>query len=468
MRVPLSLRTRLAIWFAASVLLILAPYLAGMLALQWRAMRASLDHHLEEDMEVVLEMLVVRDGAFVWRTDAVRDLGYDHGERRWVEVYGDAGQPYFFRGRPEDAAVRAALPAPSALADGITSTSTPAGAGVRVLQVRREIGERDVHVRVARSEDGLYESLRWIVVLLVISVPLAVLFAAMAGYVISGYALSPLARMAARARTISADRLSERLPVEAPADELGQLAVVFNETFTRLEQSFERLKRFTADASHELRTPLTALRSVGEVVLRDPQPAPAYREAIGSMLEETDRLSQLLDALLTLSRWESGRVPLVASRVDLGAVATEVASQLAVLAEEREVAVTVAIEAPLPVSGDETMLRQALMNVVDNAIKFAPVGGRVRLTGWSDDVACHVAVDDDGPGIPSAQRAFVRERFYRIDDERTRTTRGAGLGLAIVEWALTAHDGRLDILDSPLGGARLVLTLPRAGVQAAS
>jgi len=287
---------------------------------------------------------------------------------------------------------------------------------------------------------------------------LAIVLAAFSGYAISGRTLLPLVRMAERARVISADHLSERLPVENPADELGQLAVVFNDTFARLDESFRRLKQFTADASHELRTPLTAIRSVGEVGLRKARSPEAYREIIGSMLEEADHLARLVDTLLTLSRWESGRVRPSPSWVDLTQVATDVVGQLSVLAEDRGIRVEALSGEALIVEADPVLARQALANVIDNAIKFTRDGSRVRVSTARTHSEYTITVDDEGPGIPPEERSRVLERFYRID----RNGRdGSGLGLAIVRRAMTASHGHVRIAESPSGGARIVLAWPR-------
>lgn len=456
----LGLRTRLTIWFAASILLILAPFLIGILTLQWQSMRAALDHHLEEDLEVVLEMLVVRDGAIAWRTEAEHDLGYDAGERRWVEVYAPDGTVRFRRGLPGRADLQGAISPPLAEPAGYRTLRTPAGAFVRTLITDRTLGTEGVRIRVARAEDELRTDLWWLELIFGLAAPLAVLAAAVAGYLISGKALAPLGRMADRARAISADHLSERLPVENTNDEMGQLAVVFNDTFARIEQSFAQLRQFTADASHELRTPLTAIRSVGEVGLREAKDVTDYQEIVGSMLEEADRLSHVVETLLTLSRWESGRVLPRADEVDLGELVRDVAAQLAVLAEERGIAIDVAIDRPLRVTTDNVMARQAFCNVLDNAIKYTREGGRIRIESTSPSGEHQVIVDDEGPGIPEDQRRRVLERFYRIEGGHTRRLGGSGLGLAIVHWAMTANGGRVAIGDNEAGGTRVVLTWP--------
>ncbi|MDP2322292.1 MAG: ATP-binding protein [Acidobacteriota bacterium] len=456
----LGLRTRLTIWFAASILLILAPFLIWILALQWQSMRAALDHHLEEDLEFVLEMLVVRDGAITWRTEAQDDPGYDAGEQRWVEVYAHDGTARFRRGLPDRAGLQAAIAPPLAEPAGYGTLRTPAGAFVRTLIADRQLGPETVRVRVARAEDQLRSDLWWLGLAFGLAAPLAVLAAAMSGYFISGKALAPLGRMADRARAISGDRLSERLPVENPNDELGQLASVFNDTFARIEQTFAQLRQFTADASHELRTPLTAIRSVGEVGLREAKEVTDYQEIVGSMLEEADRLSHVVETLLTLSRWESGRVLPRPDDVDLGELVRDVAAQLAVLAEERGIAIDVAVGQPLRVTTDHVMARQACCNVLDNAIKYTRDGGRIRI-GFASPAGQHqLIVDDEGPGIPEDQRQRVLERFYRIEGGHPRGLGGAGLGLAIVHWAMTANGGRVAIGDSDGGGARVVLAWP--------
>ena len=456
----LTLRTRLTIWFVASILLILAPFLIWILTLQWQATRAALDHHLAEDLEVVLEMLVARDGAIRWRTDAEHDLGYDAGERRWVEVYGLDGTVRYRRGLPDRAGLQAAITRPAAEPPGYRTLRTPAGAFVRTLVTDRTVGTEMVRVRVARAEDELRADLWRLGLVFGLAAPLAVLAAAVSGYFISGRALAPLGRMADRARAISADHLSDRLPVENTSDELGQLAGVFNDTFARIEQSFAQLRRFTADASHELRTPLTAIRSVGEVGLREAKDVADYQEIVGSMLEEVDRLSHVVETLLTLSRWESGRIPPRTDDVDLGELVRDVAAQLAVLAEDRDVTIDVAIGPSLRVTTDDVMARQAVCNVLDNAIKYTREGGRIRIGSASPAGEHQVILDDEGPGIPVDQRQRVLERFYRIEGGHSRRLGGAGLGLAIVQWAMTANGGRVAIGENDAGGARVVLAWP--------
>lgn len=459
---PRTLRGRLTLWFAGSLLAILAPVLVLLATVEWRGMRAALDHHLEEDLEVAAEMLMVSGEAIVWRTDTNPDLGYDAGSQRWVEVYTPEGRPLYFRGLPSRPEIRASLQRPRDGSSGLRTIRTPAGAYTRVLTSDRHLGGLPVWVRVARSEDDLRSELRTLIILFGVLAPLAVFGAALAGYVIAGRALAPLSRMAERARTIGIDRLSERLPVDVASDELGQLATVFNDTFARLESSFERLTRFTADASHQLRTPLTALKSVGEVGLREAKAPSDYEETIGSMLEEADRLTALVDALLLLSRWESGRVPRTLAPLDLRDLAESVCGQLAVLAEERRIALEVDVT-PLTVSADAIMLRSALMNVIDNAIKFTPEGGRIRVSTRSDDTHHAIVVDDTGPGIPVAQRERVLERFFRVEPWGDASAEpGAGLGLAIADWAIRANHGHVGIEGNESGGARVVISLPRA------
>jgi signal transduction histidine kinase len=236
---------------------------------------------------------------------------------------------------------------------------------------------------------------------------------------------------------------------------------VFNDTFARLEASFERLQRFTADASHELRTPLTAIRSVGEVGLREARTPHAYQEIIGSMLEETDRLARVVDTLLTLSRWESGRTQVRAETVDLRVLAQDVASQLSALAEDRSITIDVQATVPLLVTTDPVMTRQAVTNVLDNAIKFTPEGGRITIGFRSAAHEQLLVIDDEGPGIPPAQRQRVLERFYRVPGTGDGTS-GSGLGLAIVQQAMVANGGRVLVEESEAGGTRVVLALPSA------
>jgi heavy metal sensor kinase len=291
--------------------------------------------------------------------------------------------------------------------------------------------------------------------------PFGVLASVLGGYSLARRALAPLDRMTERARTINAERLQDRLPVDNPHDELGRLATVFNDTLGRLESSFDQMRRFTSDASHELRTPLTAIRSVGEVGLRGKRDEPAYREIIGSMLEEAERLALLVDRLLTLSRADAGNSRLSADTVDLSELATEVTEQLEVLADEKNQSVHLEQKAKPTWVGDRVVLRQALLNLVDNAIKYSPTGAHitVRLDQQSDDAILEVS--DNGPGIPAELQPRIFDRFYRVDESRSRSNGGTGLGLSIAKWAVEANGGKLTLESRNGSGCTFRITLPQ-------
>jgi heavy metal sensor kinase len=317
-----------------------------------------------------------------------------------------------------------------------------------------------VVLRAGRSEARLRHELNELLLLLGLGLPIAVGVAGLGGYALALRALAPVGRMAERARVISAERLNERLPVESSDDELGYLAEVFNETFARLERSFGQLRRFTADASHELRTPLAAIRSVGEVGLRERRDEKTYREIIGSMLEETDRLGRLVDSLLILSRADAGHVRLTYERVNLTELAREVTSSLGVLAEEKRQSLSVEAAAPAYAMADRLVLRHAIMNLVDNAIKYTPEGGRIRVAITGRPHGPTVEVVDTGPGIAAGQQQRVFDRFYRVDRARSRELGGTGLGLSIARWAVEAHGGRIELESEEGVGSTFRIILP--------
>jgi signal transduction histidine kinase len=251
------------------------------------------------------------------------------------------------------------------------------------------------------------------------------------------------------------------LNIENPGDELGHLGKVINETLARLERSFEQLRRFTADASHELRTPLTAIRSVGEVALQRSGDVNYYRDIVGSMLEEANRLTRLVDSLLTMSRADAGRIPLQRAEVPILDLAKESAGLLEVLAEEKNQKLTVEGDPMVAVRGDRVILRQALVNLIDNAVKYSPLRGNIFVRVGSNNGDAVVEVQDSGPGIPQEHRSKVFERFYRVDKARSREDGGTGLGLSIAEWAVGAHGGRIELDCGTEPGCIFRIRLPR-------
>jgi heavy metal sensor kinase len=314
-------------------------------------------------------------------------------------------------------------------------------------------------------EEAPDAELHELLVAILIGLPIALIASALGGYSLARRALRPIEQITEQAQTISAERLGRRVPVDNPHDELGQLARVLNDLFARLETSFEQMRRFTADASHELRTPLTAIRSVGEGALRRHHVDPACREVVGSMLEEVERLTTLVDALLTLSRAEGGHIALRREPVVLLDLTREVASHVGVLAEDKrqEIVLTSTSHdglAPAPVNIDRTVVREALINLLDNAIKYSPEGARIAIRVGNVNRRASVEITDEGPGIAPEHRERIFERFYRIDKARSRELGGAGLGLAIAKWAIDVHGGSIEVESREGVGSTFRVLLP--------
>jgi heavy metal sensor kinase len=314
---------------------------------------------------------------------------------------------------------------------------------------------------VAEDTATLDYTLRTLLRVFLLSIPGALVLSITGGYFVAGRALAPVSAMAAKSREITAEALSERLPVDNPNDELGRMAMVFNETLGRLQASFERLRNFTGNVSHELRTPLTAIRSVGEVALQSPLDADSLRDVIGSMLEEVDRLTRLVDCMLGLARAEAVPAPVVRENVALADEAAAAFELVRVLADEKRQTVCVNLRRPAVVRGDAAMLRQALLNLLDNAIRYTPPGGQITVT-TEHDSSGHVIVEvqDNGPGIAPGDRDRIFERFYRAPVAASGLGRGAGLGLAIARSAIEAAGGRLEYHDAQGGGSRFCIVLP--------
>lgn len=454
-----SLRVRMPLWYGGLLALCLLAYSIAVVAFFTGHVEAELDRRAHEDVELATRSFVVADsGQAVWRGNSPPWAGVheEPGGGHWLEVWSLSGERVLADGTeaPID------LGRPPAPGEHVPRTLPLPTGPVRALTEKVTLNGRAFLVRVAVSEAPARAQVRllWTEVM---GLSLGVLLlGGLGGFLIARRALDPLSRMAERAHRITAEQLHERLPAEGGNLELDQLATSFNDTFARLEGSFAQLRRFTADVSHELRTPLTALRAVGEVGLRGSRDAGAYREVIGSMLEEVDRLTRLVDELLTLARADAGEAKLRLEPLDLATLAREVAGHLSVLAEEREQVLEVDAPATVPVRGDRTALRLALVNLVVNAIKYAPERTRVRLAAGRRGAAAYAQVADEGPGIATEHRDRLFERFYRVDKSRSREMGGTGLGLSLVKWAAEAHGGRVELETEVGRGSTFRLVLP--------
>ncbi len=453
-----TLRARIALWYGGIIALCLIGYAVAVAASFAHHVRRELDHRVHEDIELAaLALSVDATGSAAWPGGFLsKQIEEEDGGGHRVEIWSPAGIRLLTAGTfdpklPGDTAPREHAP---------RTFELPAGA-VRVETAAVEVESRTFLVRAIVAEESARSQVRGLWLDLALISATVLFLGGIGGVVLARRLLGPLARMAQHARRITAEDLHERMNVEVTGEELEHLRDAFNATLSQLERSFGQLRRFTADASHEIRTPLTALRSVGEVALQGEKSKDDYREVIGTMLEEVDRLSRLADELLTIARAESGQAHYSFEPLDLGQLATSVASQLEVLAEEREQSVVLHVAAGVMVTGDRLSLRQALINLIDNAIKYSPEGSTVTVSVRSEDNAI-VEVSDQGPGIAADQFEKIFERFYRVDASRSREMGGTGLGLSLVKIAADANRATIEI-DSEVGkGSTFRLIMPRA------
>lgn len=335
------------------------------------------------------------------------------------------------------------------------------------VPVRGATSEQRV-VQVAMPLTEILETLsqtRWI---LVLGIPMALLLSCLAGWWLAGKALQPVAQITERARHISAHDLGLKLEIRSQ-DELGALAGTLNEmfarldvAFTKLEDAYRQIQRFSADASHELRTPLTTLRGEAEVALRQSRTAGEYRETLEHILREAERMSKIVDDLLLLAQADSGEVAPEKEPVQLDLLLSEVVSSFIPIAKEKGAQLRPSGLPPIQVIGDESYLFRLFANLIDNGVKYTSSGGTVSITVQTTGHKIQVTVSDTGIGIAPEHLPYLFERFYRVDKARSRQMGGSGLGLSIAQWIAEAHGGRIEVKSEVCKGSSFTVVLPIA------
>jgi heavy metal sensor kinase len=456
-------RTRLTLWYVlilASVLLISWSLTAIFLLFQ---MRGQLDHYAVQDIETIEGLLYFdRDGRLILREDYHNHPQSRYVLERLVDIRSADGAVLFRNERLGDQPL-GGEPTPDEGLGGysVRTARLADGDTVRMASRRHTLDGRPLLIRLGYSEQPIWARFEEFIVASLLALPLVLALSGIAGYLLARRALTPLEEMARRAEQITSENLNARLPSGSVNDELGHLASVFNKLLARLEASFEQLRRFTADASHELRTPLTSIRSVGEVALQTSVTPDDYRDAIGSMLEEVNRLTELVDSLLTISRADAGRIQLHPAPIAVVGLVREAAGLFEVLIEDKGQRIMISGDEAIWVHGDPIFLRQALVNIIHNAVKFSPSGGIISIGVQHDnpDQVC-IEIADSGPGISPEHAEHVFDRFYRVDESRSRDAGGAGLGLSIAQWAVRVHGGRIQVKTAPGEGCVFQILLP--------
>jgi heavy metal sensor kinase len=465
--VPLAVRTRLTLWYTA----ILFVMLLVVSVLSYSRLRWTIMQDLDTSLLTVAQ--VIHDTGYSG-ADLAAGAGPEMALRqilgpefydKFFQLVDPEGHPAArstqLRGRalPLSAAARADA------ARGVRTFETvrlPTGERVRLLTLPITRGGQLTHlvqvgIPLERTEHTLARYLESLLVL----VPLGLALAAAGGIIIARAALQPVDAMSRTARRITTgEDLAQRIVLRGTGDELDHLAETLNAMLARLEGLFAQMRRFAADAAHELRTPLTVLKGEVEVALRAERSSEEYRRVLTSSLEEVERLTRLAEDLLLLSRF-AARTPPPRSRVELDAVLVDAFDVGVRLGQAQGVAVRPGEVCPAAVEGDAAALRRAIVNLVDNAVKYTPAGGKVELSLGCADGRAAIVVSDTGIGIDPADGQRVFEPFVRLDTPMPEAG-GAGLGLAIARSIVRAHGGTITV-ESRLGaGSTFTIYLPLA------
>ncbi|MGO9012881.1 MAG: sensor histidine kinase [Bryobacteraceae bacterium] len=456
----LPIRVRLTASYAALLLLILLVFGVTVDVAVRAAIHAGVDYDLQVRMSGVEAFMQKR---IPHRAKALIPHEFqEHVSMRpggeMMQVADDSRQMVFqsesIRG------LRLPVPVPPN-ASGVT-TEVLRGLPVRVMASLVTVQGNRYCVQLATTLGAFYLALDRFRELMFWLIPLMIAAASAGGYWLSGRALAPVGRIVEDARSISVQDMSRRLLVPATHDELQRLSETLNDLMARLELAFRRITRFTADASHELRAPIALIRGTAEVVLLQQRNGESYRAALRDILVEGERTSKLIEDLLMLARADSGASRLAMGPVDLREPLLEACVQPMARAQSKGVRLDPSVpETAAAVVGDRDALRRLFLILLDNAVKYTPPGGSVRIELAQSEREVRVTVRDTGIGIASEDLEHIFERFYRADKARQRDSGGAGLGLSIARWIADAHHAGIQVESALNRGSAFHVIFPR-------
>ncbi len=467
-----SLSFRLVTWYAG--LLTLVFVVLGVITVIF------FRHYLEADVldiqarraRQIAETIVAamsRTGESRVATE-IEELYSPEANDRFIRLTGSDGHVVYVSGAPKDGTfdpVDVPLPPDATRGELQRKVTLPRGSLLLAGYRYSDSDGARYWVEVGISSERTEATVRQVLLSLAVGLPIAVCVAVAGGFILVRRALRPVDRMSQKAAEITQHNVSERLPVMGTSDELERLSLSLNLMISRLEDAINSSKQFVADASHELRTPLAVLRGELEELAQDVQLRAPTRETLGSMLEEVDRLAEIVEGLLALSRLDTGEAKTEWVRFDLAELAVTTADQMNLLAEDKKITVVCDAPSPVVIEGDRSRLKQVVVNLLDNAIKYTPHGGRITLKITQENGYALLDVADEGVGIPAEALPHVFKRFFRVDGSRSRDRGGAGLGLSIVKSICDAHGARVEVSSVPGRGSHFRIRQPLAAAPAA-
>ncbi len=461
-----SIRFRLTVWYAG--------LLAGLLLLFGGSTWFGLAHYLTRSLSESLArqarqigenfLLDVRTSGESYVVEEINEHYSPERNDHFVRVTRADGSMLYVSGLPISKGFDPARVSAAPISSGRAATREehlPGGGELLIysLPFTARDGSRFL-IETGAPYESIENTLRGLLLTLAIGLPVVIAVAVMGGYWIMRHALRPLDEIASGAERITSRNLSERLPTPHSGDEIERLSLALNRMIARLDESFQYIRRFTADASHELRTPLTALRGELEAIAQRPNLDGEARDTVGSLLEETERLARIVESLLAISRLDAGEAQMESVRFDLAELAATTTEQMRLLAEDKRISLECRANGQVEIIGDRARLKQVVVNLVDNAIKYTPEGGAVGVIVSAEEGHAVMLVEDNGAGIPADALPHLFERFYRVDKARSRQMGGAGLGLAIVKSIVAAHGGQVNVESAEGKGSRFIVELP--------
>lgn len=467
----MPLRLRLTLWYGSSLALVLIVFAVVIYSVTARSLRDEVDQALEETATAAVRALeeqgflqLLDEGSLLEQFPELARID------KFFQIFSPSGTITIRSPNIKQRDIplsRAALDASMAGKTIFESAHYPKEPRLRLISVPIMYrGSLLYIVQVGTSMKPIEDTLQRLLLVLLVTMPIALAVSLASGWFLASRALRPVDAITLAAQRIAAGDLSQRLTVATSPDEIGRLAHTFNDMIGRLDTSFRQIRQFSSDASHELRTPLTVMKGETELALRRPRPIADYQLVLESNLEEIDRMTHIVDELLFLSRADIGEVRMETLPVALESLVEDVHRQATLLGQDQQIQVVLGQVVPAVVQGDELRLRELLLNLVDNAIKYSHPGGTVTMALTVDGAEARVSVSDQGIGIAPDEQARIFNRFYRTDAARSHTKKGTGLGLAICALIAESHKGRIDVISQPGTGSTFTVTLPLSSVPA--